>query len=78
MKKSRFSEEQIVGILRQAEQGLPVKELCRTHGFSEATFYNWRTRYGGLEQSEVSRLRKRARTASSRNCWARRICTSRR
>ena len=58
MKKSRFSEEQIVGILRQAEQGVPVKELCRTHGFSEATFYNWRTRYGGLERSEVSRLRE--------------------
>jgi len=58
MKKSRFSEEQIVGFLRQAEQGLSVKELCRSCGFSEATFYNWRAKYGGLEPGEAARLRE--------------------
>jgi putative transposase len=53
MKKSRFSEEQIVSFLKQAEQGLAVKELCRSGGFSEATSYNWRARYGGLATGEA-------------------------
>lgn len=47
MKKSRFSEEQIVGFLKEAESGVAVKDLCRKHGFSDATFYTWRSRYGG-------------------------------
>ena len=58
MKKSRFTEEQIIGFLRQAEAGLPVKELCRNGGFSDATFYKWRARFGGMQVSEAQRLRE--------------------
>lgn len=58
MKKSRFSEEQIVGFLKEAESGVTVKDLCRKHGFSDATFYTWRSRYGGMEVSDVRRLRE--------------------
>jgi putative transposase len=57
MRKSRFSEEQIIGILKEQQAGLPVAELCRKHGISEATFYTWRSRYGGLEISEARRLK---------------------
>ncbi len=46
--KKRFSEEQIIGFLREAESGLPVKELCRRHGFSEASYYLWRSKFGGM------------------------------
>ena len=52
MKKKRFSEEQIIRVLKEAESGVPVKELCRKYGFSDATFYNWRQNYGGREVSE--------------------------
>ena len=58
MKKTGFSEEQIVGILKRAEAGVKVKDLCRKHGFSDATFYNWRSRYGGMEVSDVRKLRE--------------------
>jgi len=58
MKKSRFSDEQIVGFLRQAEAGVAVKELCRTNGFSDATFYKWRAKYGGMQAGEATRLRE--------------------
>ena len=57
MRKGRFSEEQIIGILKEHQAGLPAKELCRKHGISDATFYNWRSRYGGMEVSEARRLK---------------------
>ena len=58
MKRSRFSDEQIIAILKQAEGGLPVAELRRQHGIAEGTFYRWRSKYGGLELSEAKRLKQ--------------------
>ena len=60
MKNSRFSEEQIIGILKQSEAGAKTSELCRQHGISAATFYGWRSKYGGLEVSEAKRLKQLA------------------
>jgi putative transposase len=57
MKKSRFTDEQIIGFLKQAEGGVAIKELCRKHGFSDATFYKWRGRLGGMNASEARRLK---------------------
>ena len=57
MKKQRFSEEQIIGILREQEAGAKAADLCRKHGISEATFYNWKGKYGGMEVSEAKRLK---------------------
>ena len=55
--KQRFSEAQIIGFLREAEAGLAVKDLCRRHGFSEASYYLWRSKFGGLDVSDVKRLK---------------------
>ena len=60
MKTARFSDAQIVGILRQAESGVPVSELCREHGMSSASFYKWRSRYGGMDASMVSEMKAMA------------------
>jgi len=57
MKKSRYSEEQIIGFLKEAEAGVPIKELCRKGGFSDATFYKWRAKFGGMEASDACRLK---------------------
>lgn len=58
MKKSRFSEAQIIGILKEAEAGVKVADLCRQNGISDATFYKWRSKFGGMSVSEVARLRQ--------------------
>lgn len=58
MKKSRFSDSQIVAILKQAEAGNPIPELCREHGISSATFYKWRAKYGGMDASLMARLKE--------------------
>jgi len=55
--KKRFTEEQIIGFLKEAEAGVPVKELCRKHGFSDASFYTWRSKFGGMEVSDAKRLK---------------------
>jgi putative transposase len=57
MKKKRFSEAQIVGVLNEAESGIPIGELCRKHGISDATYYNWKSKYSGMTVSELSRLK---------------------
>jgi len=57
MKKQRFTEEQIIGVLKEQETGVKAADLCRKHGISEATFYNWKAKYGGLEVSEAKRLK---------------------
>ena len=55
--KTRFSEEQIIGFLREAERGVALKDLCRRHGFSEASYYLWRSKYGGMDVSDAKRLK---------------------
>ena len=57
MKRSRFTEEQIIGILKEHEAGAKTADLCRRHGMSEATFYNWKSRFGGMDVSEARRLK---------------------
>lgn len=58
MKKSRFTDNQILSILKQAEAGTPVPELCREHGMSSATFYKWRAKYGGMDASLMARMKE--------------------
>lgn len=57
MKKSRFTEAQIIAILKEQEQGQKVADICRKHGISEQTFYNWKSKYGGMEVDELKRLK---------------------
>ena len=57
MRKSRFSDEQIIAILREQEAGRPTAEVCRKHGISDATFYKWKSKYGGLQVSDAKRLK---------------------
>ena len=58
MKKSRYSDGQIMAILKQAEAGVPVSELCREHGMSSASFYKWRSKYGGMDASMITRMKE--------------------
>ena len=58
MKRTRFSENQIIKILKKAESGVLVTDLCRTHGFSKSSFYKWKAKYGGMEASDLRRLRE--------------------
>lgn len=55
--KKRYSEEQIIGFLKEADSGVPLKELCRRHGFSEASYYLWRSKFGGMDVSDAKRLK---------------------
>ena len=56
--KKRFTDEQVIGFLRQAYAGVPIKELCRQHGFSDASFYTWRAKFGGMTVPDAKRLRE--------------------
>ena len=58
MKKSRFRESQIVSILKEADAGLKVAEICRKHGISDATYYNWKSKYGGMSASDLKRMKE--------------------
>lgn len=58
MKRSRFSDNQILGILKKAEGGIPVPQLCREYGMSSATFYKWRSKYGGMDASMMARMKE--------------------
>lgn len=64
MKKARFTETQIVSILKEADAGVLVKDICRKHGISDATYYNWKSKYGGMEANDLKRLKEMERELS--------------
>ena len=64
MKKARFTETQIVAILKEADSGVPVKDVCRKYEISDATYYNWKSKYGGLEASDLKRMKELERELS--------------
>lgn len=64
MKKSRFTETQIIAILKEADAGMLVKDVCRKHGISDATYYNWKSKYGGMEASDLKRMKELDRELS--------------
>ncbi len=71
MKKSRYSDSQILSILKQGENGVPVPQLCREHGMSSATFYKWRSKYGGMDASLMARMKE----LEKENRLLKRMCT---
>lgn len=64
MKSSRFTETQIIGILKEADCGVSIKEICRQHGISDATYYNWKSKYGGMNASDLKRMKEMEREIS--------------
>ncbi len=68
MKQARFTETQIVSILKEAETGINVKDLCRKHGVSDATYYNWKSKYGGMEVSDLRRMKELESESSKLKC----------
>jgi putative transposase len=71
MKKSRFSEQPIISILKQIDAGVEVQDICRQHGISDATYYKWKSNYGGMEASDIKRLRGRMASCKrwTNACW---------
>ena len=64
MKKSRFTESQIVSILKETDGGVQIKDICRKHGISDATYYNWKSKYGGMDSSDLKRMKEMERELS--------------
>ena len=64
MKRSRFTETQIISILKEADAGVKVKDICRRHGISDATYYNWKSKYGGMSASDLKRMKEMERDLS--------------
>ena len=64
MKKSRFTETQIIAILKEADSGVMIKDICRKHGISDATYYNWKSKYGGMSASDLKRMKEMERELS--------------
>lgn len=78
MKKARFTQDQIIGILKKQQVGATAADLCRKHGISDVTFYNWRSKYGGMEVPEARRLKALEKENAKLGSWQRVSWTSRR